>query len=141
MFLKISQNPQETHESESLFNEVVDLRRATLLKRNSGAGFFPVNFEKFLKIPFLIEHLWWLLLKFQEEQSEGTVLCKVLLKASDYYWHLYYWHIFFFFFLQWRCLLWSVRLEMFQFARRSTAVPYYKKYRISSILKLTCGPY
>ena len=23
--------------------------------------FFPVNFVKFLRIPFFIEHLWWLL--------------------------------------------------------------------------------
>ena len=128
MFLKISQNPQETHESESLFNEVVDLRRATLLKRNSGAGFFPVNFEKFLKIPFLIEHLWWLLLKFQEEQSEGTVLCKVLLKASDYYWHLYYCHIFFFFFF-------FFAMEMFIMERALRNVSVRKKKYRSTVLQ------
>ena len=30
---------------------------------------FPVNFAKFLRIPFLIEHLWWLLLFFAENDA------------------------------------------------------------------------
>ena len=32
--------------------------------------FFPVNFAKFLRAPFFIEHLWWLLLK--REVSDFT---------------------------------------------------------------------
>ena len=35
---------------------------ATLLKKRLWHRCFPVNFAKFLRIPFLTEHLWWLLL-------------------------------------------------------------------------------
>ena len=35
---------------------------ATLLKKRFWNRCFPVNFVKFLKTPFLTEHLWWLLL-------------------------------------------------------------------------------
>ena len=37
-------------------------RPATLLKKRLWRRYFPVNFEKFLSIPFFIEHLRWLLL-------------------------------------------------------------------------------
>ena len=47
VFLEISQNPQE----------YTCLRVSRLWHRC-----FPVNFVKFLRTPFLIEHLWWLLL-------------------------------------------------------------------------------
>ena len=36
---------------------------ATLLKKRFWHRCFLVNFAKFLKTPFFIEHLWWLLLK------------------------------------------------------------------------------
>ena len=52
------------HVCQSLFfNEVADLRPATLLKKRLWRRFFPVNFAKFFRTPFFIEHLWWLLLK------------------------------------------------------------------------------
>ena len=35
---------------------------ATLLKKRLWHKCFPVNFVKFLRTPFLSEHLWWLLL-------------------------------------------------------------------------------
>ena len=38
------------------------LRPATLLKKRLRHRCFPVNFPKFLRPPFLTEHLWWLLL-------------------------------------------------------------------------------
>ena len=41
------------------------LRRATLLKKRPWNRCFPVNFAKFLRTPFFIEHLWWLLLAAQ----------------------------------------------------------------------------
>ena len=44
-----------------LFNKVVG-RPATLLKRRFWHRSFPLNFVKFLKLLFFIEHLWWLLL-------------------------------------------------------------------------------
>ena len=34
---------------------------ATLLKKRLWHRCFPVNFVKFLRTPFIIEHLWWLL--------------------------------------------------------------------------------
>ena len=46
---------------ESLFNKVAG-RHETLLKKRLWHRCFPVNFAKFLRTPFLIEHLWWLLL-------------------------------------------------------------------------------
>ena len=48
---------------ESLFSKVAGLRAATLLKKGLWYRCFPVNFAKFLRTPFLIEHLWWLLLQ------------------------------------------------------------------------------
>ena len=51
------------HMSPSLFfNKVAGLRPATLLKKRLWQRCFLVNFAKFLRTPFLIEHLRWLLL-------------------------------------------------------------------------------
>ena len=48
------------------------LRPATLLKKRLWHRCFPVNFAKFLRTPFLTEHLWWLLLVFSKRKtSEG----------------------------------------------------------------------
>ena len=50
------------HLCQSLFlNKVAGLRAATLLKKRLWHRHFPVNFAKFLKTPFLTEHLRWLL--------------------------------------------------------------------------------
>ena len=38
------------------------MRPVTLLKKRLWHRCFPVNFAKFLRTPFLAEHLWWLLL-------------------------------------------------------------------------------
>ena len=58
------------HLCQSLFfNKVAGLRPAPLLKKRLWHRCFPVNFEKFLRTPFYIEHLWWMLLNlgaFQE---------------------------------------------------------------------------
>ena len=50
--------------SVSFLNQVTGLRPATLLKKRLWLMCFPANFEKFLRKPFFIEHLWWLLLDF-----------------------------------------------------------------------------
>ena len=39
------------------------MRPATLLKKGLGYRCFPVNFPKFLRAPFLKQHLRWFLLK------------------------------------------------------------------------------
>ena len=44
------------------FDKVAGLRPATLLKKRLWHRRFPVTFAKFLRTPFLTEHLWWLLL-------------------------------------------------------------------------------
>ena len=51
------------HLCQSLFfNKVAGLRPATLLKKILWHWCFPVDFTKFLRTPFYIEHLWSLLL-------------------------------------------------------------------------------
>ena len=64
VFLEISQNSEENtcarqkrHSGTGVF-----LRPATLSKKRLWHGCSPVNFVKFLRAPFLTEHLWWLLL-------------------------------------------------------------------------------
>ena len=52
------------HLCQSLFfNEVAGLRPATLLKKRLWQRCFPENFVNFLRTPFYIEHIWWLLLR------------------------------------------------------------------------------
>ena len=46
------------------FNKDAGLRPATLLKKWLWHKCFPENFAKFLRTPFVIEHLRWLLLSF-----------------------------------------------------------------------------
>ena len=63
VFLEIWQNSQENICARvSFFNKVAGLRPTTLLKKRLWHRRFPVNYAKFLKISFFIEHLWWLLL-------------------------------------------------------------------------------
>ena len=52
------------HLCHSIFlNKVAGLRPTTLLKKRLWHWCFPVNFTKFLRTPFYLEHLWWLLLQ------------------------------------------------------------------------------
>ena len=54
-----------THLCRSLFfNKAAGLRPAFLLKKRLWQRCFPVNFAKFLRTPFTIEHIWWLLLEY-----------------------------------------------------------------------------
>ena len=64
--LRNSEKVTGKHLCQSLFfNKVADLRSTTLLKKRLWHRCFPVNFVKFLRIPFLTEHLQWLLLVFR----------------------------------------------------------------------------
>ena len=70
VFLEISQNSQEnTRAKVSFFDKVAGLRPA---KKRLWHRSFPVNFVKFQRSPFFIEHLRWLLLntKKNDEISE-----------------------------------------------------------------------
>ena len=61
----------EKHLCQSLFfNKVADLRSAALLKKRLWHRCFPVNFEKFLRTPFIIEHLRWLLLSLVDSKYQ-----------------------------------------------------------------------
>ena len=71
--LEILQNSQKNAVPESLFYKVAGLRPATLLKKRLWHRCFPVNFTKFLRTPFIIEHLWWLLLIFGSAENNGKV--------------------------------------------------------------------
>ena len=75
MLLKIWQISQKNHCVGAFFKYVTGLqacnfvkkrlflclRPATLSKKRLWHRCFPVTFVKFLKTPFFIEHLWWLL--------------------------------------------------------------------------------
>ena len=69
------------HLCQSLFfNKLPGLRPATLLKKRLRNRCFPVNFAKFLIIPFLTKHLWrlfWIIWIFQTFTS-----CKSKLKSN-----------------------------------------------------------
>ena len=56
VFLEISQNSQENTCARVSF--LIKLQAATLLKKRLWHRCFPVNFVKFLRTPFFIEHLW-----------------------------------------------------------------------------------
>ena len=62
VFLEISENSQENTCARDSFLIKLHARPATLLKKRLWHRYFPVNFEKFLRTPFFIEHLRWLLL-------------------------------------------------------------------------------
>ena len=58
------------HLCQSLFfNKVAGLRVATVLKKRLWYRCFPVNFAKYLRISFFIEHLWCLLLHLVRMQN------------------------------------------------------------------------
>ena len=65
VFLEISPSSQENNCARTSFNKVTGLRLTTLLRKRLWHKCFSVNFVKFLRTPFYIEHLWWLLLKIK----------------------------------------------------------------------------
>ena len=65
------------------FNIVAGVRPATPFKKRLWHRYFPVNFMKFLRTSFYIEHLWWLLLNIHFAVIMGSIL-KVLRKFSLY---------------------------------------------------------
>ena len=67
VLLQISQNLQENTCASCR------LRPTILLKSNSGTESFLVNFVKFLRTDFSIEHLQWLLLKIKSQYMKGVL--------------------------------------------------------------------
>ena len=72
VFLEISQNSQE----------YTCARVSFLIKLQDWGLCFPVNFAKFLRTPFLKEHLWWLLL-----WNLWTTLLKMSYTGTTVKWH------------------------------------------------------
>ena len=74
---------------ESLFNKVEGLRPATLLKKRLWRRCFPVNVAKFLRTPFVSEHLWWLLLqeaaKREDCKSISFFVCVIIVNCAIIY--------------------------------------------------------
>ena len=56
------------------FSKVAVLTPATLFKKKLLHRCFPVNFAKFLRTPFCIEHLWWLCLKAQNHYRSNKLV-------------------------------------------------------------------
>ena len=73
MFLEISQNLQENTCARVSF--LIKLQASGLqfsLKKRLWHSCFPMNFVKFLRTPFFIEYLWWLLL------NSATFWCLII---------------------------------------------------------------
>ena len=68
------------------FNKVADLRPAILLKKRLWHRCFVVNFAKFLRTPFFIEYLWWLLLWIMVRVPK-TVRIRPTVKECNYLQH------------------------------------------------------
>ena len=66
VFKEISQNSQENICDRVSFLIKLQPEPATLFKKRLWHRCFPVNFAKFLRTPFLTEHLQWLLLSIAE---------------------------------------------------------------------------
>ena len=71
------------HLCHSLFsNKVADLRPATLLKKSFWHRCFPVNFVKFLRTTFCMDHLWWLLLN-ESNHNVSPFSGEVIIRSFD----------------------------------------------------------
>ena len=67
-----------------LFNKVVGHRPATLSKRRLWQRYFLVNFPKFLRPAFFLEHLRWLFLKFKRKQFHFTYTSEYFYTSEIY---------------------------------------------------------
>ena len=75
------------HLCQSLvFNKVATLRPANLLEKSLWHWYFHVNFVKFLRAPFFIEHLWWLFLHDYQSNCPKFVTTHEGLPNARNYW-------------------------------------------------------
>ena len=86
VFLEIPQNSQENACVRVSF--LIKLQ-ASLLKKKLWHRCFLVNFAKFLRTPFFIERLWWLVMSIAPVIANAALHCKHL----DPWWNdvLYAW--------------------------------------------------
>ena len=67
------------HLCESLFFNKVAGLACNFIKKRLWHRCFPVNFVKFLRTPFFIEHLWWLLLSLCNLCSNSSCWISLLI--------------------------------------------------------------
>ena len=67
VFLEISQNSQENICTRASF--LIKLQVCNFIRKRLWHRCFPVNFVRFLRTPFFIEHLWWLLIEIANERE------------------------------------------------------------------------
>ena len=78
VFLEISQNSQENSCARvSFLIKLQALGLQLYLKRDPGTGVFLWILRKFLRTPFLTEHLWWLLLYRLRNYDLAPTLCQL----------------------------------------------------------------
>ena len=68
--------------SEPLFNKVALFWVCNFIKKKLQHRCFPVNFVKFLRIPFFTEHLRWLILSFMRCNFEPKIFLECALSLS-----------------------------------------------------------
>ena len=69
------------------FNKVAGLRSCKFILKETLHRCFSVSFVKFLRTPFLIKHLWWLLLKHNvtmQTTAEFASNSSANIKVSEY---------------------------------------------------------
>ena len=54
---------------------IVNFEACNFIKKGLWHRCFPMNFAKFLRAPFLTEHLWWLLLHFRRQDPAYHEFC------------------------------------------------------------------
>ena len=71
---------------ESLFNKYAGLKACNFIKKRLQHRFFPVKFAKFLRTPFLTEHVRWLLLEISHELSLYCIWEQWMVSFRGTYW-------------------------------------------------------
>ena len=83
MLLKILQNPLESPcACVSFLNKVESLKSANLLKKRLWYRCFPVNFAKFLRIYFIQNTSWWLLVWTTASETSHTKYLELIKRRS-----------------------------------------------------------
>ena len=86
VFKEISQNSQENICDRVSFLIKLQPEPATLFKKRLWHRCFPVNFAKFLRTPFLTEHLQWLLLSNAQPINQSVMWAHVFMLLISAAW-------------------------------------------------------
>ena len=94
VFLEILQNSQKnTCARASFFNKVADLSPATLFKKELLRGWFPVNFVKFVRTPFLQNTSGRLLLKYKQKAMSLVIYLFNYGSSKSTFFIYWIWHL------------------------------------------------